>query len=109
NLFVPRAARDFILRYAVVTALNADSTTPRKGRLTAELREDLLVSIRATVALLESNSDLDYCNMAVAHPLLGTNSVPQLIRMLALHEQRHHAQLSAILDGLDGLRVVESS
>jgi uncharacterized damage-inducible protein DinB len=106
NLLVPRAAREFMLRHPLVPAQNADNTTPDRGRHVAELREDLLASIRATEALLESDRDLDYCNMAVAHPLLGTNNVPQLVRMLALHEQRHHAQVSAILRGL---RLDESS
>jgi hypothetical protein len=97
NMFVPRAAREFLIRNRVVPAQSADIAIPRKGRSGDELRTELRSSLNETEALFEANPNLDYQNMISQHPLLGTNNVPQLLRLLALHEQRHQSQIADIL------------
>jgi hypothetical protein len=58
---------------------------------------ELKASLNEVERLLETNRHLDYEKMLYQHPILGTNNVPQMIRLLALHEQRHHEQIQDIL------------
>ncbi len=97
NMFVPAGVRDFMTRNRLVPAQNPDITTPRRGRSATELRGDLISSLKETEALLESRPDLDYGEMMIQHPLLGNNTVPGMLRFLALHEQRHQSQIDDIL------------
>jgi len=59
-------------------------------------RGDLITPFRETEALLESNSDLDYDEMLIQHPLPGSNSVPGSLRFLALYEENHQAKINEI-------------
>jgi uncharacterized damage-inducible protein DinB len=97
NMFVPSAARELMMRYRLIPAQNPEVATPRKGRPADQLRNDLRSSLKETEALFEANPDLDYREMIDEHPLLGTNNVLQLLRLLALHEVRHQSQISDIL------------
>lgn len=97
NMFVPNSVRDFMTRYRLVPAQNAELTTPRRFRPADELRDDLISSLKETEALLERNAGLDFSEMLIQHPLLGNNNVPGLLRFLALHEQRHQSQIESVL------------
>ncbi len=97
NMFLPGGVRDLMTRYRLVPAQNPDITNPRQGRAAGELRDDLISSLKETQALLESRPDLDYGEMMIEHPLLGNNTVPGMLRFLALHEQRHQSQIDDIL------------
>jgi uncharacterized damage-inducible protein DinB len=97
NLFLPASVRDFMTLNRLIPAQNADQTAPRRGRSADELRQELISSLRETEALLEANSHLDYREMLVQHPLMGANDIPGLLRFLALHEQRHQAQINDVL------------
>ena len=97
NLFLPSGVRDFMTRNPLIPAQNPEVTNPRHARLAEELRNDLISSLKETEALLDSHSDLDYGEMVIQHPLLGNNNVPELLRFLALHEQRHQSQIKDIL------------
>jgi len=96
NMFVPSAVREPMMRHRLIPAQNPDIATPRKGRPAAELRNELRSSLKETAALFEANPNLDYREMIDRHPLLGANNVLQLLRLLALHEQRHQSQISDI-------------
>ncbi len=97
NMFLPSSVRDFLTRYRLVPAQNAEITTPRRGRAADELRNDLITSLKEMEVLLESHQHLDYSEMVVEHPLLGSNTVTGLLRFLALHEQRHQSQIKGVL------------
>ena len=96
NLFLPSSVRDFMTRNPLIPAQNPEVTNPRRARPAEELRNDLISSLKETDALLESHADLDDGTMMIQHPLLGNNSVPGLLRFLALHEQRHQSQINDI-------------
>jgi hypothetical protein len=64
-----------------------------------------IFSLKETVALLESNAQLDYSEMLIQHPLLGKNNVPGLLRFLALHERRHQRQMKEIMSSSQFLRL----
>jgi hypothetical protein len=97
NMIVPGGVREAIMRNRIIPAQNPDVATPRRGRAAAELRRELSASLAETLALFDANPGLDYRAMFVQHPLLGRNDVNGLLRFLALHEERHQAQLADIL------------
>ena len=97
NTFVPASAREFITRHRLIPAQTPDIATPRKNRPAAELREELANSFKETESLFNDNPDLNYCEMRVQHPLMGTNNVPELLRFMALHERRHQSQIKNTL------------
>lgn len=93
NTFVPAVVREFITRNRIIPAQAPDLAIPRKGRSAAELREELRSSFTETESLFNANADLDYGEMTVQHPLMGTNNVPGLLRFMAAHEERHQSQI----------------
>jgi uncharacterized damage-inducible protein DinB len=97
NVFIPDSMRGMMMRHRLIPAQNPDVTTPRRARPADELRNDLVSSFDETEALLESNAHLDYDEMVIQHPLLGTHKVLGLLRFLALHEERHQSQIHDIL------------
>jgi len=101
NMFLPASVREFMVRYRLIPARNADITTPRKGMMITQLRSELDSSIKETTALFDRNPGLDYRAMILDHPLLGTNNVLQLLRILAAHERRHQDQIGDILRRAD--------
>jgi uncharacterized damage-inducible protein DinB len=106
NPLVPRAVRDFLLRSRLIPAQHPDVAAPRKGRAGQDLRADLISSLQETTALFEANADLDFRELIHQHPLLGTNHVLDLLRMLVLHEQRHQGQVADILASMPRSRRV---
>lgn len=97
NMFTPGTLRELIFRYRVVPARAADIAQPRKGRPIHDLRNELDCSIAGTTNLLNGNPDLNYRDLQFQHPLLGTNSVLDLLRIIAAHELRHQRQIGDLL------------
>ena len=97
NTFVPAGVREYMTRNRLVPAQHPDIATPRRGRPAAELRENLASSLQETEDLFEANADLDYSEMIAQHPLLGSNNVPELLRFMAAHEQRHQSQIDNVI------------
>jgi DinB superfamily len=97
NMFVPDSVREFFVRYRLIPARAADIATPRQGRSTAELRDELRSSLEELEALFAANPSLDYDTMMHQHPLLGTQNVPHLLYIMGLHEERHQSQMADLL------------
>lgn len=97
NTFVPAGVREYMTRNRLVPAQHPDIATPRRGRSAAELRENLANSLQKTEDLFKANADLDYSEMIAQHPLLGSNNVPELLRFMAAHEQRHQSQINNVI------------
>jgi hypothetical protein len=70
---------------------------PRRGRTKAELYEELCAMLCETETLFAANPSLDYNNMRHQQPLFGIQTVPQLVRVLWLHERAHQDQIARIL------------
>ena len=96
NLFVPAAVRETLTRYRLMPAQAPSIAEPHKGRPVAELREALQESLAQTRKLFQDNQDLNYREMRLSHPLMGNNNVLQLVRIMALHEQRHQDQFRRV-------------
>jgi uncharacterized damage-inducible protein DinB len=97
SMVVPRAVREFLIRNRLVPAQSPDVGIPRHGRALDELRQELRTALQETEALFAAHATLDYQAMILQHPLLGVNNVLQLLRIVALHEQRHQSQIGDIL------------
>src|SRR5258706_6874264 len=97
NMFVPTPVRELMTQFRVVPAQIPDMATPRASRPVAELRQELKASSEETTALFHANPQLDYREMRYSHPLLGDNSVLQLLRILSMHERRHQSQIQDVL------------
>src|SRR5215467_8630813 len=97
NMFIPTALREAMTQFRWLPAQNPDVAVPQKGKPIDDLRRALAASIEETAALLDANPGLDYRRLRYVHPLMGDNSVLDSLRIIALHERRHHQQIQEIL------------
>lgn len=97
NLFVPESLRNYLTSHALVSFKNPDAAAPRRGRPISQLRDDLTTSLKETEALFQGDPHLNYGEMVLRHPLLGTYDVPGVLRFMAAHEQRHQSQINNIM------------
>jgi hypothetical protein len=97
SMFIPASLREYILRNVPVPAVAPDVTLPRRGKTKAELCTALRTTLHDTEELFAANPCLDYDSMRHQHPLFGIQTVLQLLRTLALHEQAHQEQITRIL------------
>jgi len=97
NLFVPNVLRETMTQFRLLPAQNPDITTPKKGQPVSELRASLQSAYDEIAALFEANPELDYRVMRYQHPILGSNSVLQMLRIAAMHERRHQSQIQDLL------------
>jgi DinB superfamily len=97
NKLVPDSLRNFLTRHRVVPFQNPDVAAPRRGRPAFQLSHDLITSLNETEILFANNCDIDYGELSLRHPLLGSYNVPGLLRFMAAHEQRHQSQINNII------------
>lgn len=95
--FVPRGVREALARARWLPVQNPTAAEPRPDRPGAELRRDLEASFAETERVFAQAGDLRWNRMSISHPLLGTNDVPALLRLMDRHEQRHQDQIRDIL------------
>jgi hypothetical protein len=101
TMFVPQAMRDLMIRYSgVLKGQTPEVARPAKGRPAAELIGELEKSLAETIALIRDNPKLNWERMAIQHPLLGVNNVPQILRLTTMHEKRHQDQMRGLLAAL---------
>jgi hypothetical protein len=105
NLFVPALVRDFLIRSRLIPARHPTIANPRWGRPAADLRSELIDSLGETEALFEGNPGVDYRSIRYIHPLLGYNNVLDLLRIAALHEERHQERITELVRAFGELRV----
>jgi uncharacterized damage-inducible protein DinB len=96
NRFVPHVMREAMIRNPIVSALNPTVAEPRPGLKILKLREDLTASLDETERVLKGplppNVDAQFIN----HPLLGSNNLTRLLRIMIAHEERHHGQIDGV-------------
>jgi len=98
NLVAPAPVKQLVARVPIVSARNADRTSPEAGRAGDLLRKELAASIEATTALFDGDRpELPVDRMRVTYPLIGTKSLPELLTFAADHEVRHQRQVRATL------------
>jgi len=103
NMLVPNSLRNYLTRHRLVPFQNPDAAAPRRGRAASALISDLTDSLKETTRLFQTNPQLDYGEMVLRHPLLGSYDVPGLLRFMSAHEQRHQSQIADVLKTLRSL------
>ena len=93
NRFVPAAVAAMMVELPILPMRNPDSATPQPRRPRADLIADLRVAFEETRRLIDENADLDFEQMVSSHPLMGSNTVPQIFGFLSRHERRHQRQM----------------
>jgi uncharacterized damage-inducible protein DinB len=96
NLFLPHAVRETLVRYPLVSALNPGVSDPRPGLSLEKLKQDLAAALTQTESLLRAPMPPNIERPTIVHPLLGKNNLPQLLRILIAHEERHQGQIAGI-------------
>jgi uncharacterized damage-inducible protein DinB len=93
NLFVPHVVRESMIRHPIVGARSARSTGPGEGLTLPKLRQDLAMSLDQTDAFLSMPLPRNLDELTINHPVMGNNTIPQLLRLVIAHEQRHQEQM----------------
>lgn len=96
NLFVPHALRETMVRYPLIAALNPRRSEPREGLIIEKLRGDLADALVETEVFLRSPMPANFDALAINHPIMGNNTIPQMFRIMVAHEERHHGQMSDV-------------
>jgi len=98
NLFVPHVLRETMVRYPLVASLNPRKSEPRQGLIIEKLRKDLAASLAETESFFHTPMPPNIHELTINHPIMGDNTIPQMLRIVIAHEQRHHEQMTGILD-----------
>lgn len=93
NRVIPGFVREYLTGVVVIPFKTPDAARPAADLEIAGLRERLRASAEETERML----DRDVEGVVVDHTLLGRNTVPGLLRILARHEDRHRGQISRVL------------
>jgi uncharacterized damage-inducible protein DinB len=91
--FLPAAALNVLTGARLFPMKNPSVAEPRRGRPAEALRQELWDSCGQTIQFLQQLSPSDASRMTVSHPMLGTRTVPELIRFVIEHERRHQGQV----------------
>ena len=96
NMFVPQTVRELMFRLPIIPALAPTVSTPVTTRAIGDLRADCVTSLESTEALLSGDLPSNLDRITITHPILGTNNVAQIFRIIAAHEERHHSQIRGV-------------
>jgi hypothetical protein len=97
NLFVPQAVREVMFRIPFIPAIAPTVSTPDTCRPITDLRLQCTSSNAATEAVLRGTLPPNLDKMTITHPILGTNNIAQIFRIIAAHEERHHTQMRSVI------------
>jgi hypothetical protein len=97
NFFVPHAVRETMIRFPLMPTTSPSVSDPRSGQPIEHLRAALPSSLSRLEELLQGNLPSRLNRVTFSHPILGTNNIPQIFRLLSAHEERHQSQIRDIL------------
>ena len=93
NVFVPRPLRQLLLTTPLVRARHPDAADPRPNLAKEQLQTQLSQGVAETLAVFEQNPHLDFSSLRISHPLLGDNSVIELLDIMTIHERGHQQKI----------------
>jgi hypothetical protein len=94
--FVPRTVLETMVRFPIMSALNPKISDPRHSLKIETLIADLNTSLAETEKVLLARMPANIEKPVVDHPIMGRNNLPQLLRSVIAHEERHHRQIDAV-------------
>jgi len=98
NMFIPRAIRETMFRIPLIPAIHPTFSSPAGHQPIDDLCSRAQSSIEATEAIFQGEMPPDLNQVTTSHPILGTNNIPQILGIIAAHEERHHAQMRSVLN-----------
>ena len=96
NALLPSSLRERILQNRVIPIQNPTKWLPMSGREIAELRSELNSSLSVLENLLQRDTRNPLEELILSHTVFGSNSVPELLGLLEVHEAWHHQDLKAL-------------
>jgi hypothetical protein len=96
SLFVPHAVREAIIRFPVIPSANPSISDPEQKDI-GVLRKELVAELETTTAMFTGDMPPRLMEMTVSHPILGTNNVIRIFRLITAHEERHHGQMRTVM------------
>lgn len=97
NMFVPSAAREAMLRVPLMKAKSPKVVEPAAARPIAELRGQLASSLAETEELFAGDLPPRVGRVTMSHPVLGRNTIANVIGLMTAHEQRHAVQIGGVM------------
>jgi hypothetical protein len=89
NVLVPKPIRQQLIASPLGRARHPDAANPRASLSKEQLEQLLESGLAETIALFDQNSDVDFSALRISHPLLGDNSVVELVGIIIAHEIGH--------------------
>ncbi len=96
----PPMLREVMARNRVVEIDAPPATVPQGLTPSSQLATELEQSLKEIEVFFRQHPHVDFQEIRLEHPILGTPSVMDFLRFLAAHEQRHHKQMWANLEQL---------
>ena len=93
NRFVPRPFLTLLLATPLGIARHPDAADPRADLPKEQLQMQLAEGLAETRAIFAQNQDVDFSKLRIRHPLLGDNSVIQLLGVMNAHERGHQKKI----------------
>jgi hypothetical protein len=96
NFFMPSALRELMVRYPLVAARNPNVSEPRSGLTSEKLAVDLAASMVETEKVFSGPLPPNVEELTIDHPILGNNTIAQMVRIMTAHEERHQGQMAGV-------------
>ena len=97
STFLPSSVRESFIKSRNFPIRNPSQWIPEEGRLIERLHTELETSMTTLVRLIEEHADIDFDELVLDHSIFGRHTVPELIEVLAVHEEWHLPDLEKIL------------
>ena len=96
NFFVPSVFREVMVRYPLVAARNPTVSEPRFGLTAEKLALDMAASLIETEKIFSGPLPANVEELTIDHPILGNNTIAQMVRIMTAHEERHQGQMAGV-------------
>mgnify|MGYP002632129956 CR=1 FL=1 len=97
RVFVPRRVTEYLIRYATFPTSTPEPWVPTHGQPRSQLIEGLRESLSKYHEMFEKHPDAAYGEMTFEHTVIGRHSVPQLLRIVSIHEEWHQDRMKELL------------
>ncbi|MGY8688817.1 MAG: DinB family protein, partial [Verrucomicrobiales bacterium] len=97
RFFTPRKVTEQIFRYVSFPASTPEPWAPRFGRPKDELLDELAHSVDKIDSLFAENGMVNFQSMVFEHTMVGRHTLPQLTRIVSIHEEWHQDRMAEVL------------
>ena len=102
NMLTPRSVLQLLLATPLGRARHPDAADPRASLSKEQLVTQLTQGLAETREIFEQNPLIDFGRLRISHPLLGDNSVVELLDVMTTHERGHQQKVRQSIGRLPG-------